>query len=70
LHRKGYFNIGRLAAEVENVNSHLRVVVTELCTLLLRHIATLDEEIASFDRGWPAELRQFDPPPPREATNR
>ena len=34
---QGVFHIGRLAAEVENVNSHLPVIVTELCTLLLRH---------------------------------
>src|SRR6266446_747852 len=47
---QGIFHLGRLAAEVENVNSHLPVIVTELCTLLLRHIATLDEQIASLDR--------------------
>jgi len=40
---QGVFHIGRLAAEVENVNSHLPVIVIELCTLLLGHIATLDE---------------------------
>jgi len=47
---QGVFHIGRLAAKVENVNSHLPVIVTELCTLLLQHIATLDEQIASLDR--------------------
>ncbi len=47
---QGVFHIGRLAAEVENANNHLPVIVTELCTLLLRHIATLDEQIASLDR--------------------
>jgi transposase len=35
---------------VENVNGHLPSVVIELCTLLLRHIATLDEQIAALDR--------------------
>jgi transposase len=32
---QGIFHIGRLAAEVENVNSHLPVIVIELCRLLL-----------------------------------
>jgi transposase len=47
---QGVFHVGRLAAEVENVNSHLPSIVIELCTLLLRHIATLDRQIAALDR--------------------
>ena len=47
---QGLFHVGRLAAEVENVNSHLPSTVIELCTLLLRHIATLDGQIAALDR--------------------
>ena len=47
---QGVFRIGRLAAEVENTNGHLPSIVTKLCTLLLRHIATLDEQIAALDR--------------------
>jgi len=47
---QGVFHVGRLAAEVENVNSHLPSIVIELCTLLLRHIAALDGQIAALDR--------------------
>jgi transposase len=47
---QGIFHIGRLAAEVENVSSHLPSIVIELCTLLLGHIATLDKQIAVLDR--------------------
>lgn len=35
---------------VENVHSHLPSIVIGLCTLLLRHIATLDEQITLLDR--------------------
>jgi len=47
---QGVFHVGRLAAEVENVNSRLPSIVTELCKLLLRHIAILNEQIATLDR--------------------
>lgn len=47
---QGIFHIGRLAAEVEKTPGHLPVVVTELCTILLRHIAKLSEQIAELDR--------------------
>jgi transposase len=47
---QGVFHVGRLAAEVENPNSRLPSIVTELCALLLRHIAMLDEQIAALDR--------------------
>jgi transposase len=50
LRRKGYFISAGLRPRSKDVNSHLPVIVTELCTLLLRHIATLDEQIASLDR--------------------
>ncbi len=35
---------------MENANNHLPTIVIELCTLLLRHIATLDDQIAALDR--------------------
>jgi len=47
---QGVLHIGRLAAEVANVNSHLPSLVIELCTLLLRHIAMLDEQVVALDR--------------------
>ena len=47
---QGVFHVGRLAAEVENANSHLPSIVIELCTLLLQHIASLDGQIAALDR--------------------
>jgi transposase len=47
---QGVFHIGRLAAEVENAHGHLPAVVAELCTMLLRHIAMLSEQIAKLDR--------------------
>jgi transposase len=46
---QGVFHIG-LAAEVENVNSHLPSIAIELCALLLRHITTLDAQIAVLDQ--------------------
>ena len=47
---QGVFHLGRLAAEIENPNSRLPGIVTELCTLLLQHIAGLDNQIATLDR--------------------
>jgi transposase len=47
---QGIFHIGQLAAEVENSRSWLPSTVTELCTVLLRHIATLNEQIVALDR--------------------
>jgi transposase len=47
---QGIFHIGRLAAELETANGRLPHVVTELCTVLLRHIAMLGEQIAALDR--------------------
>src|SRR5271156_1674201 len=47
---QGVFHVGRLAAEVENTNSRLPSIVTELCMLLIRHIAMLTEQIATLDR--------------------
>lgn len=47
---QGVFHISRLAAEVENLGSHLPTAMTELCALLLQHIAALNQQIAVLDR--------------------
>lgn len=47
---QGIAHVGRLAAEVDNMNGHLPSIVIELCKLLLRHIGTLDEQIGALDR--------------------
>jgi transposase len=47
---QGVFHIGRLAAEIETPSRRLPSTVTELCTLLIQHIARLDEQIAVLDR--------------------
>ena len=47
---QGIAHVGRLAAEVDNMNGHLPSIVTEFCKLLLRHIGTLDEQIGALDQ--------------------
>ncbi len=47
---QGVFHSGRLAAEIGTRGRRLPSTVTELCTLLLQHIARLDEQIAVLDR--------------------
>jgi transposase len=47
---QGTFHVGRLAAELENAETHLPGIVIELCKLLLEHIAQLDRQIAGLDR--------------------
>jgi transposase len=47
---QGIFHVGRLAAELEGANGDLPRIVIELCTLLLGHIARLDQQIAALDR--------------------
>ena len=43
-------HVGRLAAEMDNMNCHLPSIVTELCKLLLHHVGALDEQISALDR--------------------
>jgi len=54
---QGAFHVGQFAAELENPLSGLPRAVIELSTMLLGHIAALDQQIAGLDRKIRARAR-------------
>jgi transposase len=54
----GIYHVGRLSVEVESPHNGLPAAAIEMCKLLLQHIATFDEQIASLDRQIRQRARQ------------